>query len=218
MLSNSLKSQQLSSIQDLQFRTRSCRSCGLCENRKVSIDGVGSYGAEILLVVDRTSVRTSVDGNIFSGNEGSILNNLIRLSKIDVNTLWVSTCVACPTEKAVPGMRQKEIFSAPKKRAIDACRDRLHEEVHIIDPSILISMGPSSFQALRGKGNFTQNLGRVVEANLIGRRTDYKVPMMVIDGVMTLLRSAQNPDKIWNKNLAYMRLAETISQQLRSVK
>ena len=205
----------MSSLDELNFSCGSCTECPLSRNRKVPILGQGSRNPDIVMVVDRTSVTTAVNGNIFAGSEGSILNNLIRLSELDVSKLWVTPCVSCPTERAQPGKRRQELFSAPKKRAVDSCRPRLHEELHILDPVMLISMGPTSFQALRGKGNFTQNMGRVVEANLIGEHIDYKVPMMVIDGVMTLLRSAQNPTKIWNKNLAYMRLAETISKDLR---
>ena len=79
-------------------------------------------------------------------------------------------------------------------------------------------MGPSAVEALRGESSFTQAKGRIIEANIIGVETDYKLPMMVIDSVITLLRTAQNPCKIWNKNLAYMRWASAVNQQLKRIK
>lgn len=170
------------------------------------------------MVVDRTSVDTSILGNIFAGREGSILANVIGLSEIDPGSLWVTPCVACPTDKAAPGKRTLEVFPAPKSAAIKACRERLHAEIRILEPNMLVAMGPSSVEALRGEANFTGSNGRVVEANILGEQLDYKLPMMVLDSVMTLLRTAQNPGKIWNKNLANLRLAETISKELKEQK
>ena len=80
---------------------------------------------------------------------------------------------------------------------------------------MLIAMGPTAVDALRGKETYTQTVGRIVEADILGEVTDYKLPMMVIDGVMTLLRTAQNPGKIWNKNLANIRTAVQISNKLK---
>lgn len=214
MRSESSKSPQ-SKLEDIQFNYSTCVSCKLNSNRKVSIVGVGSSDADIVLVVDRTSVQTAVNGNLFAGREGSILNHLIRLSDLDPSSLWVTPCVVCPTEKSVPGMRTKEVFSAPKSASIKACSSRLHQEIRTLDPNMLIAMGPTSVAALRGESTFTATKGRVVEANIIGEVVDYKLPMMVVDGVMTLLRTAQNPGKIWNKNLADIRLAAQISKQLK---
>lgn len=178
---------------------------------------MGSSDPDVVIVVDRTSVQTALVGNIFAGLEGSILNSFIRMSEADPNRLWVTTCVSCPTEISIPGKRPKEVFQAPKKVAIDACRARLHEELRILEPNMLIAMGPSAVAALRGQETFTQSLGRVVEANISGEIVDYKLPMMVVDSVMTLLRSAQNPGKIWNKNIASIRLAMDISKDLKEI-
>ena len=213
-----LKSQPLDRLESLRFRCARCTSCNLHRNRKTSIDGVGgSEKPEVLIVVDRTSVKTSTSGNIFDGREGSIMNNLIRLSKIDPSRLWVSPAVSCPVEKSVPGVRGKEIFGAPKAAAVKACRWRLHEEIRILNPYMLVAMGPSSVDALRIKGTFTGTQGRVVEAQIEGEVNDYMLPTMVIDSVMTLLRTAQNPRKIWNKNISSLRLAAQISKQLKEL-
>lgn len=210
---DSLKSPQ-SKLEGIQFECSRCTGCKLHLNRKISISGVGHADANIVMVVDRTSVQTAVNGNLFAGREGSILNHLIRLSELDTSKLWVTPCVACPTEKSVPGARPKEVFGAPKPASIRGCIPRLHKEISVIDPNMIVAMGPSSVAALRGDYTFTASKGRVVEASIIGEVVDYRLPMMVVDGVMTLLRSAQNPGKIWNKNLADIRLAEQISKQL----
>lgn len=203
-----------SKLDHIQFKCSNCTDCKLSLNRKVAIHGMGYPTARIVLVVDRTSVHAAVSGNLFAGREGSILNHLVRLAELDPNELWVTPCVACPTERSIPGKRPKEVFSAPKHAALKACSSRLHEEIRAIDPNLIIAMGPSSYASLRGESNFTSSKGRVVEATIRGEVVDYKLPMMVIDGVMTLLRSAQNPGKIWNKNLADIRLAQRISKQL----
>lgn len=212
-----LKSSQLSRIEDLKFRAGGCEDCSLNTNRKVPIVGVGSINPDVVMVVDRSSVQASLCGNIFAGKEGSILNSIIRLAEIDPSILWVTPCVYCPTERSSPGERPKEVFSAPKKRAITSCRPRLHEEIRILEPNMLIAMGPTSVEALRGQATFTQSRGRIVEASIEGEVVDFKLPMMVIDSVMTLLRHAQNPSKIWNKNIAYIRLATEISEKLKEI-
>lgn len=205
------------SIADLNFTCSSCTLCSLHRNRKVPIEGVGSLNPDIVLVVDRTSVQSSLNGNLFAGREGSVLNYLIRWSGLNPDKLYVTPSVACPTESPVPQRRPKEIFAAPKKASVKACRKRLHEEIRILDPNIIVAMGPTAIDALRGSNNFTQSKGRVVEGNIMGGETDYKLPVMVLDSVMTLLRTAQNPGKIWNKNLAYIRWADAINKQLKEI-
>ena len=213
------KSPQSDRLEDHQFKCGRCTACKLHANRKLPIVGVGgSDNPDIVLVADRTSVSASVVGNIFAGREGSILANLIELSKIDTDSLWVTPCVSCPTEKHRPGKRNLELFPAPKAASIKACRNRLHAEIRILEPNMLVAMGPSAVDALRGEYNFTGSNGRVVEASIIGEEVDFKLPMMVLDSVMTLLRTAQNPGRIWNKNLANLRLAETISKELKEQK
>ena len=202
-------------IDDLNFACSTCEMCSLHRNRKVSIQGVGSLNPDIVLVVDRTSVKSSLSGDLFAGSEGSVLNYLIRWSGLDPASLYVTPSVACPTESSAPQRRPKEVFGAPKKASVKACRSRLHEEIRILDPNIIVAMGPTAVDALRGSSNFTQSKGRVVEGDIIGEEADYKLPVMVLDSVMTLLRTAQNPGKIWNKNLAYIRWASTINKQLK---
>lgn len=202
-------------LDDINFNCGNCSQCSLSKNRKVPILGQGARNPDIVMVVDRTSVQSSVNGNIFSGREGSVLNYFIRFSKLDPEFLYVTPSVFCPTEKPVPQARPKEIFSAPKLANVKACRKWLHKALRVLDPNMIIAMGPTSVAALRSDETFTQSLGRMVEANIEGHKSDYKLPMMVIDSVVTLLRSAQNPGKIWNKNLAYVRWASAINQQLR---
>jgi len=211
------KSKSYAQIEDLVFKYSSCDSCGLGANRKVLIRGLGSYGADIVLVVDRTSVQSAIHGNLFGGKEGSILNYIIRFADMPTDKLWVTPSVSCPTEKLVPGKRIKEVFGAPKDACIKACVPRLHEEIRIIDPNMLIAMGPSSVKALRVGASFTSVHRRVVEATIVGESVDYKLPVMVIDSILTLLRSAQNPGKIWNKNIADLRSAVQISKQLKEL-
>lgn len=208
----------MSGLDDLNFICGTCTACSLSRNRKVPILGQGSRNPDIVMVVDRTSVQSSINGNLFAGKEGSVLNYFIRYSELVPDYLYVTPAVSCPTESSAPKARPKEIYAAPKLANVKSCIPVLHKEISILDPNLVIAMGPTAVSALRGSETFTQSLGRVVEANIEGVQNNYKLPMMVLDSVVTLLRSAQNPGKIWNKNLAYVRWASTINQQIRSMK
>ena len=108
-----------------------CAKCGLCENRTQVVFGVGSPSAELLFVGEGPGFHEDRQGEPFVGAAGKLLNELlagIGLSRADV---YIANVVKCrPPENRDP---------APDE--IEACSPHLMEQIAIIRPRVICTLG-----------------------------------------------------------------------------
>ena len=189
-------------IDELLFKQRTCTSCSLHINRKTLLVGNGSVVTDVVAVVDRVSPRAAVTGNLYSGGEGKFLSTLFLRAGMSPTALWVTPVVSCPTGSLVPTKGRIDMLPAPKKIETSACSPRLHQEIHLIEPSIIFAFGTTSVTALSPKAKFTEVRGRVSEATIQGDLVHYPVPMMALPSINQLYRNpTQAVGGVWHKTL-----------------
>lgn len=188
-----------------------CAECRLHKNRKCLVLGKGSIHASVVILLDRVSVRAAYNGNIMDGGEGQTLQQVLRFVAEDYpiirsSFLWVTPTVLCPTQR----LGRQEMLPTPSAKEQTACFSRLSEEIHYIQPEIIIACGTAAYKTTTatGSGSYDESLGRVVEAHITGDVGTYPVPMMVTYSMNQLLRNpTQNVGGVWNKTVGHFKQA-----------
>lgn len=108
-----------------------CQGCGLCQNRTQVVFGVGNPTAELMFVGEGPGFHEDRLGEPFVGAAGQLLNELlagIGLSRADV---YIANVVKCrPPENRDPHPDE-----------IEACSPHLLEQIRIIRPRVICTLG-----------------------------------------------------------------------------
>lgn len=153
-------------LEQLRSDWESCRKCSLGQRREAEngafVFGEGRPGG-LMFVGEGPGWREERDGRPFIGKSGSILRRALSKFKID-DIAYISNVVACRScEQATDGTGQP-IFRthkgtkipqwkdvSPPKPAVDACMPRLHEEIYLVDPVLVVTLGVPAAEALLGR-------------------------------------------------------------------
>ena len=137
-------------IRELNQLMRELQSCEHCpRGNLMPVLGSGHPQADIMLLKHSAMPSEIEEGVAFYGRSGSaIMKSLARLS-IDPLAVYGTLCVKCP-------------LSDPSL-ADFACVSRLAEEIAIVQPKIIVAMGPDALATL---GEIEIPLARELEPNL----------------------------------------------------
>jgi uracil-DNA glycosylase family 4 len=208
-------------IDELLFDHRDCTLCPLHKHRKVLIRGQGKLHTKIVAVVDRVSPRAAVTGNPLDGGEGKFLASVLKKAGIDPSYVWVTPVVSCPSSSLAPRPRGRiDMLSAPKPGELAACRSRLHAEINIIEPHIILAFGSAAMKGVTLRPtSVVEARGRVTEAYIQGNLVEYAVPMMVLPSVNQLYRDpSQNVGGMWNKTIGNIKDALDVASKFNVLK
>ncbi len=115
----------------LREALRDCSQCGLCKGRTQVVFGVGDPGAELMFVGEGPGFHEDRIGEPFVGQAGKLLTELlgqIGLTRADV---YIANVVKCrPPENRDP---------LPVE--IEACSPHLIEQIAIIRPKVICTLG-----------------------------------------------------------------------------
>jgi len=118
-------------IEDLNKQIRQCHKCRLSETRKNAICGEGNLNAKIMLIAQAPGENEDREGKMFIGPSGKVLDELLKLSGIDRNDLYMTNLVKCMLPK----------YRKPKQDEIDVCSSYLDKEIELINPEVLVPLG-----------------------------------------------------------------------------
>lgn len=151
-------------LQVLHEQWHGCQRCGLHETR-IGPDiffGYGPPNPKFLIVGGMPSEADEILHNIFSGDEGAVLTELLERSHVDVKDCYFTYSVACRPKVFIPATDtepERIENRTPGKDETVACRPRLYEQLYQVDPRAIICIGEIATKAMvRGR------LPRFVEA------------------------------------------------------
>lgn len=162
-----------------------CTRCTLGDHRNEVggriVFGVGRPRG-ILFVGDGPGVNEERTGEPFVGRSGKILRRFIEHFRIKIyyitNLVLCRSCVVDVDEAGNPRMsrgwgshaptvRYKD--QPPNKAQMDACAERLYEEIYLVDPLLIVALGQPAAAALRGSSiKITKERGIPEEVQLPG--------------------------------------------------
>lgn len=117
--------------EDLYARVRGCMKCPLSRTRTRAVPGEGPLHAEIMLIGEAPGANEDQQGRPFVGAAGKFLEELLAAAGLKREDVYICNVLKCRP----PGNRD------PMPGEIEACRDYLDEQIDIIDPLVLVTLG-----------------------------------------------------------------------------
>ena len=139
---------------------RACTRCSeLVESRSQIVNGQGSTDTALLLIGEAPGEAEDAAGVPFVGRSGEILNEALKERGLDRSIVRITNCVRCrPPANRNPRVTERK-----------HCRPYLDDEIDIVDPSVILTLGrvPSE-ELLDRKVRVMDEVGSVERLSLAG--------------------------------------------------
>ena len=166
---------------ELAAAVAACRACGLCEQRRQAVLGVGDRAPDWLFVGEGPGAEEDARGEPFVGQAGKLLDNM--LAALDLtrgDKVYIGNAVKCRP----PGNR------TPEAAEIAACRPWLERQIELLAPKIIVLLGKAAVHSVLHDDKSL--------ASLRGRRFEYQgIPVVVTYHPAYLLRNLPEKAKAW---------------------
>ena len=215
---------QSEQLQELIFGYRFCEDCDLHKTRGRLVHGGGSADASVLVVLDRLSPKSNLTGGLLSGGEGAVLRGLVKTigPRLDIpikaDYFWFTPVVVCPPPTPTNSFGDSEVLPLAKTCEWRACQKRLHQEIYIVEPKVIIACGATALKSLFVKTAppITSVRGRMSEAEVQGMLVPYKLPLMTTHSMHELHRN-RNDAALWSRILEHFTVAVNVAERLKAL-
>ncbi|MCB1156727.1 MAG: uracil-DNA glycosylase [Leptospiraceae bacterium] len=138
-------SEKAKKLLELQKKVEACKSCKLAGTRSRVVFGEGNPEAELLFIGEGPGKQEDLSGRPFVGRAGELLTRLIEKGmRVPRSSVFIANIVKCrPT---VDLKLQKD--RAPDKEETQACSPFLLQQIDIIQPKVIVTLGNPSTQFL----------------------------------------------------------------------
>jgi uracil-DNA glycosylase family 4 len=118
-------------LDDLKQRIRECKECRLWETRTNALPGEGNCNSRVMLVAQAPGQMEDKYGKMFIGPSGKKLDELLQEVDESRQELYMTNLIKC----MLPKYRQ------PKQDEIETCAQHLNEEIRLINPLVIATLG-----------------------------------------------------------------------------
>ena len=117
---------------EVEREALACTRCSLAGSRTNVAFGVGHPQAELMFVGEGPGAQEDLEGEPFVGKSGRFLDRLVGEEMgLDRTQFYVANVLKCRP----PGNRD------PRPDEINACRPFLEEQIEVVDPSVVVTLG-----------------------------------------------------------------------------
>ena len=146
---------------------RDCTRCPLHVTRTQAVFGAGNADAELMFIGEAPGASEDRLGLPFVGAAGKLLDRLLEELGMDRQDVWIGNVLRCRP----PDNRD------PQPREIEACQGYLFEQVRLIEPTVICTLGNFSTKLLRGDPTGISRLHGRQEVRVIGSRAVRLYPL-----------------------------------------
>jgi uracil-DNA glycosylase len=154
-------------LKEVWERARVCVACPLHETRTTVVFGAGNADAELMFVGEAPGANEDRMGLPFVGQAGRLLDTLLGEIGLERSDVFIANVLKCRP----PGNRD------PLPREIEACQGYLREQVALIEPSVICTLGNFATKLLRGEATGISRLHGHDEVRVIGSRAVRLYPL-----------------------------------------
>ncbi len=115
-----------------------CTDCSLSQTRTNVVFGVGNPQARLILVGEAPGKNEDLQGEPFVGAAGQLLDSLLAGIGQDRGSVYIANVLKCRP----PGNRD------PLPVEIDSCKGYLREQIRLIEPRVVLTLGNFSTKLL----------------------------------------------------------------------
>ena len=152
---------------ELYREVQACTKCPLHETRTKAVFGAGDADADLMFVGEAPGAEEDRQGLPFVGRAGQLLNELlsgIGMAREDV-------FIANVLKSRPPGNRD------PQPLEIEACRPYLFEQVRLIEPKVVCTLGNFATKLLSGSPAGITKVRGAPQVHELGGRTVFLLPL-----------------------------------------
>lgn len=143
------------SLEELRALIGDCTRCGLATTRTTLVFGVGDPNARVILVGEAPGRNEDLKGEPFVGAAGRLLDELLGHAGLTRDEVYIANVLKCRP----PGNRD------PMPEEIEICTPFLREQIRVIDPAVLVTLGNFATRfVLRTTAGITSLRGTVQHA------------------------------------------------------
>jgi uracil-DNA glycosylase len=119
------------SIADVAAEVRSCERCNLHKGRKLAVPGEGPAPCDLMFIGEGPGFHENEQGRPFVGAAGKFLEQLLGSIGLTRQQVFITNVVKCRP----PANRD------PLPEEMAACGSFLDEQIGVIDPKIVVTLG-----------------------------------------------------------------------------
>jgi uracil-DNA glycosylase len=130
---------------------RRCTRCDLYVSRTHVVPGAGSPAADLLFVGEAPGAREDEQGKPFVGASGRLLDTMLEAAGFLREEIYIANVVRCRP----PANR------APKPREIRACAGWLAQQIRLLEPRLVVTLGRFALQHFLPGAKITEVQGQL---------------------------------------------------------
>ncbi len=135
---------------------KNCKKCPLYKTRTKFVIGAGNVDADIVFIGEAPGKNEDLQGLPFVGRAGNLLSSYLNGIGLNRKDVFITNIVKCRP----PGNRD------PIEEEINACFPYLKEQIEIIEPKIIVTLGRYSLKTLLGREvRIMQERGNIIDFN-----------------------------------------------------
>lgn len=128
------------SLASLRPAVLACQACRLAPTRTNVVFGEGSPNADLMFIGEAPGHDEDLRGEPFVGRAGQLLTDIIKAMKLTRDDVYIANVIKCrPPENR-----------NPEPDELDACRPFLRQQIALIRPRVIVTLGKFAFQSLTG--------------------------------------------------------------------
>jgi len=125
-------------LKDFYLAIKDCKKCSLGATRTNFVFGSGNSCAQIIFIGEAPGKNEDLQGKPFVGQAGKLLDSLLGSIGFTRSEVFIANVLKCRP----PQNRDPEVSE------INICKGYLFEQIEIIDPAIICTMGRYSTQLI----------------------------------------------------------------------
>ncbi|AQS88743.1 uracil-DNA glycosylase [Neoasaia chiangmaiensis NBRC 101099] len=144
-------------LPSLRHDLTACRRCALHCHATQTVPGTGPDHARLMIIGEQPGDQEDLKGTPFVGPAGQVLNAAMRHTGLDRHSAYLTNAVK--HFKFAPRGKRR-IHQTPTAHEVDACRWWLRQEIAIVRPSLIVTLGATALKSLTNQ-TLAQSRGRL---------------------------------------------------------
>ena len=152
---------------ELFKEVKDCTRCPLHETRTKAVFGAGNADAGLMFVGEAPGAEEDRQGLPFVGRAGQLLNQMLEGIGFSREDVFIANVL----KSRPPGNRD------PQPLEIEACRPYLFEQVRLIEPKVVCTLGNFATKLLSGNPAGITRVRGTPQVHELGGRTVFLLPL-----------------------------------------
>lgn len=129
-----------------ETQVKGCTRCNLCRTRRNTVFGEGDSAARVMFIGEGPGGTEDQTGRPFVGRSGQKLTEMIQAMGLKREQVYICNVVKCRAFLQDPSPKDRP----PEPAEAAACRPYLEQQIKIVRPDVIVTLGLSAMRYLLG--------------------------------------------------------------------